>query len=138
MAVLLAGSCPMMREAMRLGKECGAVYGVLWEAAFHDERGDCGGTTSLSHKALADLCHMSRTTVIRAVDRLLDDGLIQFLHLVPTPQGTWKRRYRVTHPEHLDDQRVALRVFDVPPSERAKRATAWAVDNMVDNDPLEC
>lgn len=138
MGVLLAGSCPMMREALRLGKECGAVYGVMWEAAYHDERGSCGGTTSLSHKALADLCHMSRTTVIKAVDRLLDDGLIQFLHLVPTPQGTWKRRYRVTHPDHLEGQRKALEVLGVPPSERARRATTWLVDNPVDNDALEC
>lgn len=138
MAVLLAGSCPMMREALRLGKECGAVYGVMWEAAFYDERGDCGGTTSLSHKALADLCHMSRTTVIRAVDRLLDDGLIQFLHLVPTPQGTWKRRYRVTHPEQLEVQREVLALFGEPASERAKRATSWLVENPVDNDPLQC
>lgn len=138
MAVLLAGSCPMMREALRLGKECGAVYGVMWEAAFYDERGDCGGTTSLSHKALADLCHMSRTTVIRAVDRLLDDGLIQFLHLVPTPQGTWKRRYRVTHPEQLEVQREVLSLFGEPASERAKRATSWLVENPVDNDPLQC
>ncbi len=138
MAVLLAGSCPMMREALRLGKECGAVYGVMWEAAFYDERGDCGGTTSLSHKALADLCHMSRTTVIKAVDRLLDDGLIQFLHLVPTPQGTWKRRYRVTHPEQLEVQREVLALFGEPASERAKRATSWLVENPVDNDPLQC
>jgi hypothetical protein len=137
-AVLLAGSCPMMREALRLGKECGAVYGVMWEAAFYDERGDCGGTTSLSHKALADLCHMSRTTVIKAVDRLLDDGLIQFLHLVPTPQGTWKRRYRVTHPEQLEVQREVLALFGEPASERAKRATSWLVENPVDNDPLQC
>ena len=128
----------MVREALRLGRECGSVYGVMWEAAYHDERGNCGGTTSLSHKALADLCHMSRTTVIKAVDRLLDDGLIQFLHLVPTAQGTWKRRYRVTHPDHLEAQREALKVIGEPASERARAAAALVVDNAVDDDPLDC
>jgi hypothetical protein len=69
---------------------------------------------------------------------LLDDGLIQFLHLVPTPQGTWKRRYRVTHPEQLEVQREVLALFGEPASERAKRATSWLVENPVDNDPLQC
>lgn len=90
----------------------------------------------MSHKALADLCHMSRTTVIRAVDRLLDDGLIQFLHLVPTPQGTWKRRYRVTHPDHLEAQREVLKVLG-PASERAKRLAAAVNSKSLASEDLE-
>jgi DNA-binding transcriptional MocR family regulator len=113
-----------MREALALGRECGPVYGVLWEAAWHDQRGDLGGTTELSHKALADLCHMSKTTVIRAVDLLMDDGLIQFLHMVPTKVGSWKRRYRVTHPDHVEAQRAALEIIGGSASERAKEASS--------------
>lgn len=113
-----------MREAFALGRECGAVYAVLWEAAWHDCRGKCGGTTTLSHKALAELCRMSNTTVIRAIDLLLDDGLIQFLHMVPTQQGHWKRRYRVTHPDHLEAQREALKTLG-PASERARAASCY-------------
>ena len=122
MSVLLTGACPAMVQACRLGRECGLVYGVLWEAAWHDCRGKCGGTTSTSHKALAGLCHMSKTTVLRAIDLLLDDGLIQFLHMVPTKQGSWKRRYRVTHPDHLEAQREALKILG-PASERARAAS---------------
>lgn len=126
----------MMRQAFALGRECGAVYAVLWEAAWHDRRGKCGGTTTLSHKALADLCHMSNTTVIRAVDMLLDDGLIQFLHMVPTQRGHWKRRYRVTHPDHLEAQREALKVLG-PASERAKRLAAAASSKSLASEDLE-
>ena len=129
MAVVLTGACPAMREALALGRECGLVYGVMWEAAWHDQRGRCGGTTVLSHTALADLCHLGKSTVCRAVDLLLDDGLIQYLHLVPTRQGSWKRRYRVTHPSELAAQREAIEVMGewLLPSERAKRARAtWS------------
>ena len=123
LAVLLVGSCPAMREALALGGACGQVYGVMWEAAWHDQRGECGGTTELSHKAIADLCHLGNATVLKAIDALLDDGLIQCLHLVPTGRGSWKRRYRVIHPEQLEAQREAIAVMGpaLLPSERAKR-----------------
>ena len=108
---------------MALGRECGLVYGVMWEAAWHDQRGSCGGTTELSHKAIADLCHLGKATVLKAIDLLLDSGLIQFLHMVPCQGGgSWKRRYRVTHPEQLEAQRDALWVIGVPASVRAKQA----------------
>lgn len=123
MAVRLDGSCPLMREAFALGRECGAVYGVMWEAAWHDQRGECGGTTELSHKALADLCRMSRTTVLKAIDALLDDGLISCLGLTGSWEGgTRKRLYRVLHPSQVEAQRVAIDVMgeELKPSVRAK------------------
>lgn len=123
LAVRLEGSCPLMREACRLGKECGLVYGVLWEAAWHDQRGDCGGTTEMSHKALAEVCGLGKATVLRAVDLLLDDGLISCLGLT----GSWgggsrKRLYRVLHPSQVEAQRVAIDVMGegLKPSVRAK------------------
>jgi len=123
MAVLLVEACPAMREALALGSGCGLVYGVMWEAAWHDQRGNCGGTTELSHKGIADLCHLGKATVLQSVDRLLDDGLISCLHLVPTGKGSWKRKYRVTHPDHLEAQREAIEVMGpaLLPSERAKQ-----------------
>lgn len=130
MAVLLTDACPLVREALSLGKEAGVVYAVMWEAAWHDQRGNCGGTTQLSHKAIADLCHMSKTTVVKTIDRLLDDGLIQFLHMVPTPKGSWKRRYRVTHPQHLQAQRDILDLHELPASERARRISQAAANGV--------
>lgn len=113
-----------MREAFALGRECGAVYGVLWEAAWHDRRGECGGTTRMSHKALAGLCHMSNTTVLKALDLLLDDGLISCLGLMGAEdgKGSKKRIYRVIHPDHVEAQRAAIAVMGEEwlPSVRAK------------------
>lgn len=123
-----------MREALALGRECGLVYGVMWEAAYHDRRGRCGGTTELSHKGIADLCHLGNASVLKAVDLLLDDGLIQFLHLVPTGKGSWKRRYRVTHPDQLKAQRAAVDLIEVPASERAKRISEAGRQGI----PLDC
>jgi len=123
MAVRLDGSCPLMREAFALGRECGAVYAVMWEAAWHDQRGECGGTTELSHKALACLCWMSRTTVLKAIDALLDDGLISCLGLTGSWEGgTRKRLYRVLHPSQVEAQRAAIEVMGeaLRPSVRAK------------------
>jgi hypothetical protein len=131
MAVRLDDACPLMREALALGSACGLVYGVMWEAAWHDRKGDCGGTTELSHKAIADLCHMSKTTVLKAIDLLLDDGLIAFLHMVPTAQGSWKRRYRVMHPDHVEAQRAALGLYELPASERARRLSTAATRDVV-------
>jgi predicted transcriptional regulator len=71
--------------------------------------------------ALADICHLGKASVLKAIDLLLDDGLIQFLHMVPTEKGSWKRRYRVTHPEHLEAQRWTISLFDQAPSQRAKK-----------------
>lgn len=136
MAVHLTNACPPMREVMALGKGCGAVYAVLWEAAWHDRRSDCGGTTQLSHKAIADLCGMSKTTVVNAIDQLLDAGFISFLHMVPTAKGSWKRRYRVIHPDEVEAQRAALAAMEEPASERAKRLS-FCLPEKADAEDLE-
>lgn len=127
MSVLLSDACPLMREAFALGQEAGAVYAVLWEAAWHDRRGDCGGTTQMSHKSLAALCHMSNTTVMKAIDALLDDGLISCLGLVKGETGGSKKRiYRVIHPSHVEAQRAAIAVMGeaLSPSKRARALRA--------------
>lgn len=74
----------------------------------------------MSHKALADLGGIGKAQVIKAIDLLLDDGLIAFMHLVPTQRGSWKRRYRVLHPSLVEAQRAAIETIGVPPSERAR------------------
>lgn len=77
----------------------------------------------MSHKALADLGGIGKAQVIKAIDLLLDDGLIAFMHLVPTPRGSWKRRYRVLHPSLVEAQRAAIETIGVPPSERVRKAS---------------
>lgn len=126
MAVVLKGSRPLFREALRLSRQAGLVYSVLWEAAWHDERRgkygrlECGGTTGLSHAAIAELCWLGKTKVIEAIDQLMDDGLITCLWLEPTGTGSWKRRYRVLHSDHVEAQREAIKWLPVKPSVRAR------------------
>ena len=45
-----------MNEVLELGRECGLVYGLMWESAFKDSDGEFGGTTSWSVKGLTNKC----------------------------------------------------------------------------------
>lgn len=127
MAVVLKGSRPLFREALRLSRQAGLVYSVLWEAAWHDDRRDrygrrqCGGTTALSHAAIAELCWLGKTKVIEAIDQLMDDGLIECMWLEATGSGRWKRRYRVVHSDHVGAVRAAITYLPVKPSVRARQ-----------------
>ena len=117
----LRGTKPLIEEAVKVGPKALLVYVWLWNSAEKHHGLDTGGTTTWSHKALADQLKMSNTTVIASINGLLDAGLIQREGLVP-PQGgkgSWKNRYRVTHPQMLEAQRHAISVMG-PPSERPK------------------
>jgi len=111
----------MFQEAVRLSRHAGLVYGLLWEAAWHDKRpGGCGGTTAISHQVIAEKCWIGKAQVIKAVDQLLDDGLITCMWLEWTGSGSWKRRYRVLHSSQVAGQRAAIEVMGKKPSERAR------------------
>ena len=95
------------------------VYVFLWDSAWihHKDEDGNGGTTQWSHKGIAKELRLGKTTVLKAIDGLLDAGLIQRNGYVPTGKGSPKLSYRVTHPEMLDAQRYAIEVMG-PPSER--------------------
>ena len=113
MSVILKGSCPPMQEVLRLGRECGLIYGLLWEAAFRDVRGDCGGITTWSVKGIAGECGMGKATVVQGLKKLLDAGFIQYAGKA-WGSGSWKRRWRVTHPDQLEAVRHAIEVMGLP------------------------
>ena len=123
MAVLLGGSCPPMKEVLGLGRQCGLVYGVLYESAFRDIRLDerfpsnrklaCGGCSFWSVKGLADVCHLGKSSVIDALKKLLDAGFIQYAGIVWGEKG-YRRRWRVTHPDDLAAVRHAISVTGLP------------------------
>lgn len=131
-----------MTEALSLSRGAGLVYGLLWENAWQDVRTDkygrveCGGTTAISHQAIARICHLSKSTVIQAVDELMDAGLIscEWLERPSDGVGSWRRRYRVTHSSNVEALRHAIAVMPERPSERAKamreskekRETVWS------------
>ena len=110
MAVLLRDTAPPFREVLGLGRPTAAVYGVLWESAARDERGDCGGLCTWTVSGLAGVCSMGRATVITALKQLLDHGFIQFSE-TSTPHN---RVWRVTHPKHLEAVRYSIDVMGLP------------------------
>jgi hypothetical protein len=133
MAVILKDVEPPIMEVAKLGYAAVAVYSLLFQSAHRDRcyaqiapgyRADTGGTTNWSHKAIADTLSMGKAKLIQATDALLDAGFIQVIARVRSATGSKHRVYRVTHPEHLEAQRLALSLFDEPSSVRNKRIDA--------------
>ena len=110
MAVLLRDAAPPFQEVSQLGRECVPVYAFMWESACRDVRGDCGGICNWTVKGLANECSMGRSTVITALKKLLDSGYIQY----GEDSTPYNRRWRVTHPKHLEAVRYAIDVMGLP------------------------
>ena len=72
--VLLDKVQPPLGDVALLGINPLRIYVMLFEAAQHDVRGDCGGTSSWSIKGLASELHIKRETASRALNKLLDSG----------------------------------------------------------------
>ena len=133
MAVILKDVEPPIMEVAKLGYAAVAVYSLLFQSAHRDRnyaqvtpgyRADTGGTTNWSHKAIAETLSMGKAKVIKATDALLDAGFIQVIGRMRSATGSKHRIYRVTHPDHLEDQRAALLLFSEPSSTRNKRIDA--------------
>ena len=89
MTVILRDTVPPIIEISKLGYAAVAVYSLLYQSAYQDQRydrrkcirrndrRDCGGTTNWSHKAIADTLRMGKQKVISSIDLLLDNGFIQ-------------------------------------------------------------
>ena len=88
MTLILRGTVPPIIEISRLGYAAVAVYSLLYQSAYQDQRydsrkcirvsetRDCGGTTNWSHKAIAETLQMGKAKVIASIDLLLDSGFI--------------------------------------------------------------
>ena len=124
MAVRLPGPIPPFDEVSGLGKECVPVYAFMWESAARDNRTGSkpweqfGGCCNWTVKGLAGACGMSKTTVIKALKKLLDGGFIQYAEF-STPYDRW---WRVTHPDQLEAVRHAIDLMG-PPSAKYNQST---------------
>ena len=130
MAVILKDTVPPITEVAELGYAAVAVYSLLWQSAYQDQRYDkrkcvrrmgCGGTTHWTHKGLADKLGMGKKKVLESIDALLDNGFIQLAGILPSRKGSKQRMYRVTHPVMLDTVRAVTLMLPELPSEIAKR-----------------
>jgi len=115
MSVALKGSCPPMRKVLMLGRECGLIYGLLWEAAFRnsEKNASYGAITEWSVKGIANECSMGKATVRRGLKKLLDAGFIQYAGK-SWGSGSWKRRWSVTHPNQLEAVRYSISMMGLP------------------------
>ena len=69
MSVILKDTVPRIIEVAEFGYAAVAVYSLLYQSAYQDQRydkknyvkrKDCGGTTNWSHKGIANKLHMGK------------------------------------------------------------------------------
>ena len=135
MTVILRGTVPPIIEIAKLGYAAVAVYSLLYQSAYQDQRydsrkcirvsekRDCGGTTNWSHKAIAETLQMGKAKVITSIDLLLDNGFIQHEGFTQSQKGSRHRIYRVVHPEMIDTVRAVMPILPNRPSLLAKKLT---------------
>ena len=135
MAVSIRGAIAPFRDVAKYGYAAVAVYSLLFESAERDftfhRPGNAapnitGGTTYWSYKAIAETLHMGKATVIKSIDKLLDNGFITVIGYAPSATGSMHRVYRVLHPKHIQDQKFILEVIGGKSSERQKLIDKWA------------
>ena len=130
MNVILKDTVPPILEVAELGYAAEAVYSLLYQSAYQDQRYDqrkcflrmdCGGTTHWMHKGIADKLGIGKKKVIESIDALLDNGFIQLAGVLKSSRGSKQRLYRVVHPSMLDMVRAVMPLLPERPSETAKR-----------------
>ena len=97
MTVVLKDTVPPILEVAKFGYAAVAVYSLLYQSAYQDQRYDqrncvlrmdCGATTYWTHKGIADKLGMGKKKVIESIDALLDHGFIQFARMLPSSRGS--------------------------------------------------
>ena len=133
MTVILKDTVPPILEVAELGYATVAVYSLLYQSAYQDQRydkrkcvlrtdrQDCGGTTHWTHKGMDDKLGMGKKKLLESIDALLDHGFIQVAGMLLSLKGSRQRLYRVVHPEMLETVRAVIPMLPEPPSETAKR-----------------
>ena len=130
MSVILKDTVPPILEVAELGYAAVAVYSLLYQSGYQDQRYDqrkcvlrmdCGGTTHWTHKGIADKLGMGKKKVLESIEALLDHGFIQFAGMLKSSRGSQQRLYRVVHPAMIDTVRAVMQLLPEQPLETAKR-----------------
>ena len=150
LSVILKDTVPPIIEVAKLGYAAVAIYSLLYQSAYQDQRYDlrrcvrrcdlrhCGGTTNWSHKAIADTLGMGKAKVISSIDLLLDNGFIQHEGFMQSSKGSRHRIYRVVHPDMLEAVRAAMQLLPDLPSmvkRLGKQKCHQSVDCLEELDP---
>ena len=138
MAVILKDTVPPITEVAKLGYASVAVYSLLYQSAYQDQRydkrsfaqrRDCGGTTNWSHKAIADTLGMGKSKMLKCINLLLDHCFIQCIGLLDSSKGSKHRIYRVVHPSEIENVRNAMAFMPLTPSDLAKNIFSHSEHN---------
>ena len=133
MTLILKDTVPPIIEVAKLGYAAVAVYSLLYQSAYQDQRYDSrkcvrrkdlnhsGGTTNWTHKAIANTLRMGKAKTIASIDLLLDNGFIQHEGFVRSSKGSKHRIYRVIHPDMIETVRAVMPILPSLPSETARR-----------------
>jgi len=131
MNFILTDAQPPLLEVSKLKGKAAQVYGVLWQSAVQDVRGDCGGTTEWSIKGIADFTGSCRKAVRKALCVLLDSGLISAENYVASEVGSEHTIFRVTHPNQLEAVRHAISIMGSPSIRWQNRLKGFRAANPV-------
>ena len=149
LTVILKDTIPPIIEVAKLGYAAVAVYALLYQSAYQDQRYDkrkvrqrkdlrhCGGKTNWSHKAISDTLGMGKAKTIVSIDLLLDNGFIQHEGFMQWSKGSKHRIYRVVHPDMIATVREVMPILPALPSETAKRLSNSCVFSKFDPEELD-
>lgn len=114
-------SGPLYQDAIALGTSAAKVYVFLWEAAAMDSCRKIYNTNNYTIKGIAGELGMHRRTVGNAVDKLLDDGLLQIIAEEENGNGSRNTVWGVTHSSWIANVRYAIDIMGDLPSVRLKK-----------------
>ena len=131
MSIFLTPENTPQQEVMRSLPKTLSIYITLAEAAQHDIRDDCGGTTGWSIKGLSSVTGLHRTTIAKYIGQLLDAGFIQITGEEFNRGGSHNTLFRVTTRENLEPVRHAISMMNQLPSQRLAAMRTKAVKPVV-------
>ena len=114
-------SGPLYRDAIALGTSAAKVYVFLWDAAAMDSCRKIYNTNNWTIKGIASEIGMHRSTVAKAVNKLLDDGLLQIIGEEENTNGSRNIIWGVTHSDWIANVRYAVDIMGDLPSTRLKK-----------------
>lgn len=117
---------PLYEDAISLGSSAAKVYLFLWNAACMDNCRKIYNSNNWSVKGIAGELGMCNKTAGRAIDKLLDSGLIQIIGEEGNSFGSHNTIWGVTHSDWIENVRYAIRMMGDKPSTRLKKMRAKA------------
>ena len=112
---------PLYQDAIALGSSAAKVYLFLWKAAGMDHCRKIYNTNNWTIKGIASEVGMKRETVGRAVDKLLDDGLLSVIAEEENGNGSRNTIWGITNSDWITNVRYAVDMMGDKPSVRLKK-----------------